>query len=96
MSAAIEIATAAPIAVGLIGWILRRIVGEAKWRAVRGLALRLLGDEKRPDVTDPQRAVIEALITLQLERLAREAAKVSRTFDVLNGATKLPDKVPPP
>lgn len=90
----IEVAAAAPIALGILGWILRRAFGEAKWRAVRALALRLLGDDKRPDVTDPQRAVVEALITLQLERLAREASKVSRAFDALNGATKLPDKVP--
>ena len=89
-------ATAAPVAVGLLGWILRRMMGELKWRLVRSLALRLLGDERRPDVTDPQRAVVEALITLQIEQLARAAARVATTFTALNGATRLPDLAPRP
>ena len=72
-----------------LGYAARYAIGETRWRAVRSLALRLLADDKKPEVDTANQAVIEALITLQLEKLVTETDKVRRAFDLTaNGVAK--------
>ena len=80
-----------PLLAGVVGWFARRVASETQWRAVRAIALRLLGDDRRPDVIDPRTAVAEALLTVQLERLDVEAKRVVAAFGPLNGASKIPN-----
>lgn len=80
---------ALPFVGTLLGYAARYAVGESKWRAIRGLALRLLADSEKPQVNTPNQAVVEALITVQLDRLVEETRRVQRAFDLTsNGIAK--------
>jgi hypothetical protein len=72
-----------------VGYVAQRLLGAARWKAVRAAALKLLGDETKPEVNTPQRAVEAALIQAQLDRLAVEAQRVEDAFKLnANGLPK--------
>lgn len=76
-----------PIIAGVGGYVLRRVLGDRIWNKIRGTAQDIL---QGGDTTDPKRAVTEALIKHNLDRIAEEAKKVEAAFKPLEEAKQLP------
>lgn len=71
----------------LLGALGVHYLGERKWSKVREVARDIAADPAKTN--DPRQAVAEALLTVQMERLAAEAEKVKDAF-VVNGSNPYP------
>lgn len=77
----------------LLGGLGIHLLGERKWSRVRDVARGIAADPTKTN--DPREAVGQALLQVQLDRLAKEAERVKDAF-VVNGSNPYPkgDKAP--
>lgn len=71
----------------LLGYLAKRYLDERQWRQVRDIARQIGKDPEKTN--DPRVAVAQALLEVQLDRLAAEARKVSDAFTP-NGTNPIP------
>lgn len=77
-----------PPLAAFVGWLARRWWGDKRWwQEVNKLAYAVLADPSQTN--DAKEAVAKAVIGMQVDRLAAEAAKVEKAF-LMNGSNKVP------